>query len=93
MAYIYKMLCSTFLALALIGCSPKLTTGELTEVVKTSIEDEVASYGATVQSLRLTHKSGNIYSGILETNEPNGEFTYTVEVIYDGENFQWEIIP
>lgn len=38
------------------------------------------------------HKGGNEYSGILETNEEGEKFKYTVKVIYDGENMQWEII-
>lgn len=40
----------------------------------------------------LVEKGNNEYSGVLETTETNGEFTYTVKVIYDGETFTWEII-
>jgi hypothetical protein len=40
----------------------------------------------------LTKKSGNEYNGIFETTEPNGAFTYSVEVIYDGNNMTWKII-
>jgi hypothetical protein len=45
-----------------------------------------------IKSLILTKKSGNEYNGVLETSEPNGEFKYTVEVIYDGNNMTWKIV-
>ena len=53
---------------------------------------------ASVDSLILTRESNdsNIYWGILETTECVGptvcyEYTYSVKVIYDGENITWEI--
>ena len=53
---------------------------------------------ASVDSLILARESNdsNIYWGILETTECVGptvcwEYTYSVKVIYDGENITWEI--
>ena len=43
-----------------------------------------------INSLILTKKSGNDYTGVLETSEPNGVFTYKVAVTYDGTNMTWE---
>ena len=39
-----------------------------------------------ITSLIVTHKSENEYKGIVNTVEPEGNFDYTVEIIYDGEN-------
>lgn len=45
-----------------------------------------------IESLILVRKAenSNEYSGILKTNELNGNFTYNVAVTYDGENMQWQ---
>jgi len=50
------------------------------------------SKSITVNSLVLVNKGGNEYSGVLETSEPNGNFTYSVVVVYDGDSFTWEIV-
>ena len=77
-------------ALALISCS--LSTEELAQQVQSHIEEKLNPEGITVSSFMLTKKGGNEYSGILETKEPGGKFTYSVDVIYDGEYFKWEIV-
>lgn len=76
----------------LASCS--LSTDELAnEVIKSMKESEVFKNNSVkIKSLILTKKSGNEYDGVLETSEPNGAFTYQVEVIYDGENMTWKII-
>lgn len=84
----------TFLvALALIisiaGCS--ISTEDLTNEVRSSIEEQLKGEDITVKSFLLTHKGGNEYRGILETKEPNGNFTYAVDVVFDGRAFTWEI--
>ena len=47
-----------------------------------------------VDSLIITRDSAesNTYTGILQTSEPNGSFTYSVEVTYDGENMTWRVV-
>lgn len=80
---------ATLIALLVAGCS--LSTEELAVEVQKSMEEKFEPENINIESLILTEKGGNVYSGILETKEPNGEFTYTVEVIYDGENMTWEI--
>lgn len=32
------------------------------------------------------------YRGLLETKERYGEFKYSVDVVFDGRNFSWEIV-
>jgi len=86
----YAMILLT--SLILVSCS--LSTNELAEEVKSSMRETTQFKENSIQinSLILTKKSGNEYSGILETSEPNGEFTYSVEVIYDGENMNWKVV-
>ena len=74
--------------------SCKLSTDELADEVKISMNEtwkEAGITGIKIESFMLTHKGGNEYSGILETDEDGESFTYSVDVIYDGENMQWEI--
>lgn len=84
------ILAAILISVATVSCS--LSTDDLAIEVQKSMEEKFKPEGIIVKSLLLTKKGGNVYSGILETKEPNGEFTYTVEVIYDGENMTWEII-
>ena len=46
-----------------------------------------------IDTFLLTRESNdsNRYKGIMKTTEPNGNFTYTVDVTYDGEAFTWEV--
>ena len=86
---------SVFILMLLFVTSCSLSTNELAEEVKTSMQETWKKEGVTgikIESFLLTHKGGNEYSGILETNEEGEKFKYTVEVIYDCENMQWEII-
>lgn len=76
------------LALAPLGCD-RLSTEELTSQVRASMEKKYSGSGVVIQKFMLTKKGGNEYSGILETREPNGQFTYRVDVIYDGKSFTW----
>lgn len=75
--------------IALSGCS--LSTEELAKEVQSSMEVKFAPEGIRIESLHLSHKGGNEYRGVLETVEPDGEFTYSVEVIFDGKTITWEI--
>jgi len=84
-----------FLSMLLLVTSCKLSTNELAEEVKISMletweKDGIT--GVTIESLILTHKADNEYSGILITIEDGEKMTYTVKVIYDGENMQWEVV-
>jgi len=90
MKYIKSILISLTLALSLASCS--LSTEALTEEVIKSMKEKMDPIGISIQSLILTKKGGNVYSGILETIEDAGAFTYTVEVIYDGTNMTWEVL-
>ena len=79
----------------LFATSCSLSTNELAEEVKISMQETWQKEGVSgikIESFLLTHKGGNEYSGILETNEEGEKFNYTVNVIYDGENMKWEIV-
>lgn len=84
-----------FILMLLFATSCSLSTNELAEEVKISMNETWKNEGVSgikIESFLLTHKGGNEYTGILETNEEGEKFKYTVQVIYDGENMQWEII-
>lgn len=86
---------SVFILMLLFVTSCTLSTNELAEEVKISMQETWENEGVTgieIESFLLTHKGGNEYSGILETDEEGERFIYSVEVIYDGENFKWEIV-
>ena len=87
----------TFISLFVITfffTSCGISTDELSDEVVKSMKatEQFQSNSINIKSLILTKKSGNEYTGILETSEPNGTFTYSVEVIYDGNNMTWKII-
>lgn len=77
-------------AAVLAACSP--STEDLAREVQTNMEEKLSGEQIEIIGFMLTHKGGNEYRGILETKEPHGEFTYSVEVIYDGRAFSWEIV-
>ena len=75
------------------GCSGRLSTEDLAEQVQISIEEtyEKKELNVNITSFELTHKGGNEYVGVMNTSEEYGEFTYKVEVTYDGEAIMWEV--
>lgn len=82
-----------FLAFTLTSC--KLSTNELAQEVRYSMEETWEKEGITginITDFTLTHKRENEYAGILETLEDGERFSYSVQVVYDGENMQWEIM-
>lgn len=81
-----------FAAVLFTACS--LSTEQLADEVKKDMSNsaEFKERGITVKEFTLVHKSGNEYNGLLKTTEPNGEFTYTVDVVYDGESFTWKVL-
>ena len=84
-----------FILMLFFATSCSLSTNELAEEVKISINETWKNEGVTgikIESFLLTHKGGNEYTGILETNEDGEKSKYNVQVIYDGENMQWEIV-
>jgi len=78
--------------IALAGASCSVSSNDLAAEVQKSMELKYKPEAITVKSLILTNKSGNVYSGVLETKEAEGEFTYAVEVVYDGQNMTWQIL-
>ncbi len=86
---IAKKFISFSIVLALVACS--LSTDQLADKVKESMKQDFDSKGIKINSLILSKKAGNEYTGILKTTEPNGEFTYEVIVNYDGNNMTWKV--
>ena len=87
----FKRLLFVFVfSMLIVGCSA--STEDLAKDVQTSIKEKFKGEGIEIKSFMLTHKGGNEYKGILETKEPGGEFTYSVDVIYDGSAFSWDIV-
>ncbi|MBK7867192.1 MAG: hypothetical protein IPJ75_09485 [Ignavibacteriales bacterium] len=80
-----------FAALLFTACS--LSTEQLADEVKKDMANnaEFKSRGVTVKEFTLVHKSGNDYEGLLVATESNGEFTYKVDVTYDGSKLTWKL--
>ena len=98
------------------SCEPRMSTEELTEVIKESMIKHFAENNDVAATklvdLQLVHKGGNEYVGnadvIIENPvadmfndtfenpylelKKNMEVTYSVEVIADGEKFQWKFV-
>ena len=93
---VVKFLLIFFSISILTSCDLRLSTADLTEEVINSMNEAYKTDPATanikIESLILTRvgKDSNEYSGVLKTTEPNGNFTYTVKVVYDGENMTWQ---
>lgn len=87
-----KFLLTSLLFSILFSCGTN--TNDLATEVQLSMEETFANENLEIEitSLQLVHKQGNEYSGILETMEDGEKFTYSVEVISDGDTFKWEII-
>jgi hypothetical protein len=79
------------LVAAAIATACSVSTEDLAAEVQQDMEETLSDQGIKIKSFHLTKRGGNEYKGILETIEPHGEFTYSVEVIYDGKMFSWEV--
>ena len=104
----YRLVCQlvkrTFISVCIVslfcmmpGCMflpNKVSTEELTKEVRKSMVETFRSEDVNIRikDLTLVHEMDNVYSGILETQEPDGEYSYNVKVVYDGETFTWEIL-
>lgn len=66
-----------------------------TEELRAAVEKEIIDRNIRVKSFTLVHKSGNEYKGVLVAKQPVGElvfgeFTYMVDVVFDGKTIVWE---
>lgn len=69
---------------------------KLEPLVKQSIRDELDKKGLSndsIISLRIVHKAGNEYKGILKTYYIFREFSNEVEITYDGSNYTFKVMP
>ena len=76
-----------------ISCNNKMSTSALQKDVQENIQQNYIQNGipVTITDFILTHIDGNMYSGVLYTTEPDGDYYYNVDVIYDGESYVWEV--
>ena len=83
-----------FASILLTGCDTRLNANDLAVEVQKSMEASFAGKGIEIESLIITRVSedSNLYKGVLNTNEPNGKFAYTVDITYDGENMTWKTL-
>lgn len=60
-----------------------------------SVKDEFKKRGIAglykFKKLTLIHKSGNEYTGVLETMYFGNEYSLPIEVVYDGTNLVWQL--
>ena len=78
-----------------VSCNNNPGISELQTQVFDDIKNKLESQNENIEahSLEITHVSGNEYIGILETLENGQNFSYNVNIIFDGNSFVWEIPP
>jgi len=76
-----------------ISCNNKMSTSALQKDVQENIQQNYIQNGipVTITDFSLTHIEGSMYTGVLYTTEPDGYYSYGVDVIYDGESYVWEV--
>jgi len=92
----FKILVISLVAMATFGLSSCGTsTSDLAKQVQDLMIEKFQQEGITLkvkEDLLLTHKSGNEYTGIITVIVDGEESQLSVDVICDGESFQYEII-
>tara|TARA_B100001250_G_C19788912_1_gene785488 strand:- start:1359 stop:1574 length:216 start_codon:yes stop_codon:yes gene_type:complete len=70
-----------------------MSTSALQQEVQENIQQNYIQNGipVTITDFSLTHIEGSMYTGVLYTTEPDGYYSYGVDVIYDGESYVWEV--
>lgn len=81
------------LSLSLSGCGT--STEDLAEEVRSNMAETFAQDATTrhikIKDFTLIHEDGKKYKGLLKTSENGTEFTYSVDVTYDGSSFIWQV--
>ena len=49
--------------------------------------------GTTIQDITLVHKSGNMYTGIINATINGESDRLILEITHDGKNFIWQVNP
>ena len=76
----------------LVSC--KLSTSELAKQVQEHIVETLSENGVNVRvtkDLQLVKKGNNEYSGIMTISAGGQTQQISVNVVYDGKSFSWEI--
>jgi hypothetical protein len=80
-----------FLVSLLAACS--LSTEDLAKEVRASIEETFEENGisVTIESFSLVKRNKTEYHGVLVTTSYGVKETTSVNVVYDGKYFSWEL--
>jgi hypothetical protein len=94
---IYLFLVGLFIAVALslASCDLRMSADELATEVQQSMVETWKEQGFTpkvTKGLRLTHKGGNEYVGLITLSVDGESEQFSVNVTYDGNNVQWEVV-
>ena len=93
-----KIVFSIITALLFLSCDGGSSKDQLISDVRNDINVELQKQASSegvnlsIGSFDLVHRGGKEYSGILKTTEDGEDYTYVVDVIYDGDSFMWEIV-
>ncbi len=85
----FKKLLCLIVVLVFVACHP--TTEQLEKDVKKLASEKLASADIRVVDVRLIHKGGNDYSGIITLSSQGETEEFDINVVCDGRNFQYEI--
>ena len=77
--------------LSFMFASCQLTTSQLEKEVKNLVNEKLSGTGVHARSIYLVHEDGNKYTGQITLVADGEEEEFSINVICDGRNFQYEI--
>jgi hypothetical protein len=83
----FKYLLIAVMAMFMYSCSPDIE--EVAEEVRADIKKELGA--DHVGEVSLVHKSGNEYTSVVDVTVDGVTYTYSLEVIFDGDSYKWEL--
>lgn len=84
-----KIIVAALLSLTFASCH--VTTSQLEKEVKNLVNEKLTGTGVHATNINLVHESGNNYAGQITLVADGEEETFSINVISDGRNFQYEI--
>lgn len=79
---------------AMVLCSCGASVDELAEQIRDEMEvslEKELGVDVHVGEVILVHKGGNEYTSIVEVTAEGETVKLSLEVVYDGESYQWEL--
>jgi hypothetical protein len=92
-------LCSLFAAVLLCAAACEQSTQDISETVKTSMQEKFDSdsqfkqWHLTVKSVDVVHQNGNSYRGLAHVTYNGADHDVGVEITADGRNVLWQAPP